>query len=200
MSIDPDKCSSDDNVQHDSNNQVCDSDINYESDNKCNSDNSEKLVPVPDSRLFTHMKYEQRFKWLYFSVAKGGSAAYSVNCLTEIGHFVEGVKSLSSRPIRILLKHKKSKTHCKSVEKYVSTNATSGGSVIMLQKAAERNLSEEKIINTKYMETVIKTVVFTVKNRWAMDSVSSPVEFLKETNSQDVVNFMQKHKVLCLTS
>lgn len=70
----------------------------------------------------------------------------------------------------------------------------------MLQKAAERNLSEEKIINTKYMETVIKTVVFTVKNRWALDSVSSPVEFLKETNSQDVVNFMQKHKVLCLTS
>lgn len=69
----------------------------------------------------------------------------------------------------------------------------------MLQKAAERNLSEEKIINTKYMETVIKTVVFTVKNRWALDSVSS-VEFLKETNSQDVVNFMQKHKVLCLTS
>lgn len=55
MSIDPDKCSSDDNVQHDSNNQVCDSDINYESDTKCNSDNSEKLVPVPDSRLFTHM-------------------------------------------------------------------------------------------------------------------------------------------------
>lgn len=71
----------------------------------------------------------------------------------------------------------------------------------MLQKAAERNLSEEKIINTKYMETVIKTVVFTVKNRWALDSVSSPVEFLKETNLQDVVNFMQKHKVvLCLTS
>lgn len=70
----------------------------------------------------------------------------------------------------------------------------------MLQKAAERNLSKEKIINTKYMETVIKTVVFTVKNRWALDSVSSPVEFLKETNSQDVVNFMQKHKVLCLTS
>lgn len=92
----------------------------------------------------------------------------------EIGHFVEGVKSLSSRPIRILLKHKKSKTHCKSVEKYVSTNVTSGGSVIiMLQKAAERNLSEEKNINTKYMETVIKTVVFTVKNRWALDSLSS---------------------------
>lgn len=42
MSIDPDKCSSDDNVQHDSNNQVCDSDINYESDTKCNSDNSGK--------------------------------------------------------------------------------------------------------------------------------------------------------------
>lgn len=83
----------------------------------------------------------------------------------------------------------------------MSINVTSGGSVIiMLQKAAERNLSEEKIINTKYMETVIKTVVFTVKNRWALDSVSSPVEFLKETNSQDVVNFMQKHKVLCLTS
>lgn len=83
----------------------------------------------------------------------------------------------------------------------MSINVTSGGSVIiMLQKAAERNLSKEKIINTKYMETVIKTVVFTVKNRWALDSVSSPVEFLKETNSQDVVNFMQKHKVLCLTS
>lgn len=83
----------------------------------------------------------------------------------------------------------------------MSINVTSGGSVIiMLQNAAERNLSEEKIINTKYMETVIKTVVFTVKNRWALDSVSSPVEFLKETNSQDVVNFMQKHKVLCLTS
>lgn len=83
----------------------------------------------------------------------------------------------------------------------MSINVTSGGSVIiMLQKAAERNLSEEKIINTKYMETVIKTVVFTVKNRWALDSVSSPVEFLKETNSQGVVNFMQKHKVLCLTS
>lgn len=119
----------------------------------------------------------------------------------EIGHFVEGVKSLSSRPIRILLKHKKSKTHCKSVEKYVSTNVTSGGSVIiMLQNAAERNLSEEKIINTKYMETVIKTVVFTVKNRWALDSVSSLVVFLKETNSQDVLNFMQKHYDLTYTS
>lgn len=121
----------------------------------------------------------------------------------EIGYFVEGVKSLSSRPIRILLKHKKSKTHCKSVEKYVSTNVTSGGSVIiMLQNAAERNVSEEKIINTKYMETVIKTVVFTVKNRWALDSLSSLrlVEFLKETNSQDVVNFMQKHYDLTYTS
>lgn len=76
----------------------------------------------------------------------------------------------------------------------MSTNATSGGSVIiMLQKAAERNLSEEKNINTKYMETVIKTVVFTVKDRLALDSVSSLVVFLKETNSQDVVNFMQKH-------
>lgn len=42
----------------------------------------EKLVPVPDSRLFTHMKYEQRFQWLYFSVAKGGTAAYSVDCFT----------------------------------------------------------------------------------------------------------------------
>lgn len=83
----------------------------------------------------------------------------------------------------------------------MSINVTSGGSVIiMLQKAAERNLSEEKIINTKYMETVIKTVVFTVKNRWALDSVSSPVEFLKETNSQDVVNFMQKHYDLTYTS
>lgn len=41
-----------------------------------------KLVPVPDSRLFTHMKYEQRFKWPNFRVAKGGTAAYSVNCLT----------------------------------------------------------------------------------------------------------------------
>lgn len=76
----------------------------------------------------------------------------------------------------------------------MSTNATSGGSVIiMLQKAAEKNLSEEKNINTKYMETVIKTVVFTVKDRLALDSVSSLVVFLKETNSQDVVNFMQKH-------
>lgn len=65
----------------------------------------------------------------------------------------------------------------------------------MLQKAAERNLSEEKIINTKYMETVIKTVVFTVKNRWALDSVSSPVEFLKETNSQE-----QKYYDLTYTS
>lgn len=83
----------------------------------------------------------------------------------------------------------------------MSTNATSGGSVIiMLQKAAERNLSEEKIINTKYMETVIKTVVFTVKDRWALDSVSSLVVFLKETNSQDVVNFMQKHYDLTYTS
>lgn len=79
----------------------------------------------------------------------------------------------------------------------MSTNATSGGSVIiMLQKAAERNLSEEKIINTKYMETV----VFTVKDRWALDSVSSLVVFLKETNSQDVVNFMQKHYDLTYTS
>lgn len=42
----------------------------------------EKLVPVPDSRLFTHMKYEQRFQWLYFSVAKRGTAAYSVDCFT----------------------------------------------------------------------------------------------------------------------
>lgn len=42
----------------------------------------EKRVPVPDSRLFTHMKYEQRFQWLYFSVAKGGTAAYSVDCFT----------------------------------------------------------------------------------------------------------------------
>lgn len=83
----------------------------------------------------------------------------------------------------------------------MATNATSGGSVInMLQKAAERNLSEEKIINTKYMETVIKTVVFTVKKKWALDSVSSLVEFLKETNSQDVVNFMQKHSDLTFTS
>lgn len=70
----------------------------------------------------------------------------------------------------------------------------------MLQKAAERNLSEEKNINTKYMETVIKTVVFTVKNRWALDSVSSLVEFLEETNSQDVVNFMQKHDLTYTSS
>lgn len=46
MSIDPDKCSSEDNVQHDSNNQVCDSDINYESDTKCNSDNSGKNLSL----------------------------------------------------------------------------------------------------------------------------------------------------------
>lgn len=119
----------------------------------------------------------------------------------EIGHFVEGVKSLSSHPIRKLLNRKKSKMHCKSVEKYVATNATSGGSGInMLQKAAERKLSEEKNINTKYMQTVIKTVVFTVKNKWALDSVSSLTEFLKENNSQDVVNLMQKHYDLTYTS
>ena len=41
-----------------------------DSKSQCFSDDSKQLVP--DSRLFTPVKYEKRFQWLYFSAAKGG--------------------------------------------------------------------------------------------------------------------------------
>ena len=33
---------------------------------------SEDEMPVPDARLFSSGKYERRFTWLYYNVAKGG--------------------------------------------------------------------------------------------------------------------------------
>ena len=44
---------------------------------------SEDEMPVPDARLFSSGKYERRFTWLYFNVAKGGYCCKLCKCFNK---------------------------------------------------------------------------------------------------------------------
>ena len=58
---------------------------------------SEDEMPVPDARLFSSGKYERRFTWLYYNVAKGGYCCKlcEIFCpflpTMQVNRFVSGV-------------------------------------------------------------------------------------------------------------
>ena len=76
---------------------------------------SEDEMPVPDARLFSSGKYERRFTWLYYNVAKGGYCCKlcEIFCpflpAMQVNRFVSGVL-LGTHPSRKLRKHDGSKT------------------------------------------------------------------------------------------
>ena len=83
---------------------------------------SEDEMPVPDARLFSSGKYERRFTWLYYNVAKWGYCCKlcEIFCpflpTMQVNRFVSGVL-LGTHPSRKLRKHDGSKIHLAACKK-----------------------------------------------------------------------------------
>ena len=119
--------------------------------------------------------------------------------------FTAGIR-LGTHPSRKLLKHENSKIHKRAHTKYSNTNTDTGSYkkkstiIDMLNDSQEKRDNIERNRNRDYVASLVKTVHFIVRKRWALDSTDEFINMLQELGTADVTEYLKFHPKLKYTS
>ena len=169
-----------------------------ESDDECDTE-----FLTPDQRVFSGAKYEQTFKWLYYSVSKNGYCCKTCEMFSPSSSisgqsiaFIERGVVLGTHPSRKLQKHEKSDRHNEALERFAYTKALPPSkkrktvhAMLLTSEAKQKDVTVKK--NREYMKKVINCLYFMIQKRWAVtENLEDLVRFVADLGVADIAEHL----------